>query len=116
MYQKIIFLQNKRIIRLFLMFVSVVFVCACSHFDRKTIEFRDINPLKAEMVDLNEILAPDFMTLKGNNLVISSSRSTPTMLFTYSTPSLAFNSVFGSKGQGPEEIQLRTVRMQQERI
>jgi len=58
------------------------------------------------MVDLKEIMFPDFMTLKGNHLVISSSQSSPTTLFAYSTPSLVFSSDFGTKGQGPGEIQL----------
>ena len=77
-----------------------------SNFERRTNEFQNIKPLKAEMVEVNEIFSPDFMTLKGNNLVISSSRSKQTMLFVYSVPSLVFKSDFGSKGKGPWEIQL----------
>ncbi len=63
-------------------------------------------PLKAEMIALNEIMSPDFMTLKGNHLVISSSLSKPTQVFTYATPSLEFLSDFGMKGNGAEEIQM----------
>ena len=98
-------LQSKRPIRLFSVVVCVVlFLDSCSDVNVKIIEFEEIKPLKAEMVDFNEIAYPDFITLKGNNLVISSSRSTPSMLFVYSTPSLEFKSEFGTKGQGPEEI------------
>ena len=77
---------------------------SCSSFIKKRSEFREIKSLKAEMVDLIEILSPDFMTLKGDHLVMSSSKSNPTMLFAYLVPSLIFKSDFGTKGRGPREI------------
>jgi len=86
--------------------IVCVILCSCSNSNVKIIEFDNIRPLKAELVDLNEILSPDFLTLKGGNLVISSSQSRPSMLFVYSTPSLEFMSDFGIKGRGPGEIQL----------
>ena len=102
-YSLIKSLPSKR--RLLIMAIcGALFLSSCSNFERKTSEFWDIIHLKAEMVAVNEIFSPDFMTLKGNNLVISSSRSSPTMLFTYSVPSLVFKSDFGTKGQGPGEI------------
>jgi len=94
---------SKYLIRLFL---TILVLNSCSNSDIKTIKFREIKPLKVELVDLNEIMAPDFMTLKGSNLIISSSRSKPSMLFVYSTPALEFLSDFGIKGRGPGEIQL----------
>jgi len=51
-------------------------------------------------------MAPDFMTLKGDKLIISSSRSKPSMLYVYSIPLLEFISDFGVQGRGPNEIQL----------
>jgi hypothetical protein len=85
----------------------ILFLNSCTNnFERKSSEFKEIIPLKAEMVDFKEIVSPDFLTLKGDNLVISSSRSQPNELFVYSIPSLKFNSDFGTKGQGPDEITL----------
>jgi len=89
-------------------FISILILStlnSCSNSERKSSKFREEKLLKAEIVDLKEIISPDFMTLKGNNLVISSSKNNTT-LFTYVTPSLAFASNFGTKGQGPGEIQL----------
>ena len=103
--QKIIIWQNKYPNGLFLTIVCVLLIInSCSNFDRKTDEFREILHLKADIIDINEIIVPDFMTLKGNNLVISSSRSTPNMLYAYSTPLLEFKVDFGTQGQGPGEI------------
>ena len=82
-----------------------VFLNSCSNFEGKISEFQEIKPLKAEMVDLSEIISPEFMTLKGNHLIISSSQSDPT-LFVYSTPSLIFTHDFGIKGGGPVDIKL----------
>jgi hypothetical protein len=90
---------------LLLAFVMAFLLESCSNFDKKQSEFREIKHLKAEMVNLKEIISPDFMTLKGNCLVISSSKSNPS-LFAYSTPPLEFMSEFGIKGGGPEEIKL----------
>ncbi|MDR0427812.1 MAG: TolB-like 6-bladed beta-propeller domain-containing protein [Dysgonamonadaceae bacterium] len=97
---------GKHLIPLFLLTVVVSFLLSsCSSFDKKRSEFGEIKHLKSEMVDLREIISPDFMTLKGNCLVISSSKSNPTV-FVYSTPSLEFMSNFGTKGGGPGEIKL----------
>jgi len=105
---KIASMAFRLINRLFSFSICIALILtSCSHsVERKKSEFIETKPLKAEMVSLHEIISPDFMTLKGNNLIISSSRSKPTMLFAYSTPSLEFKADFGTKGQGPEEIKL----------
>ena len=55
-------------------------------YSRSNHNKQEIKRLKAEMVSINEIFSPDFMTLKDNHLFISSSLSKPTMLFAYSVP------------------------------
>jgi len=95
--------MNKKIVLSMVVCIMLI-LNSCSNPEKKTSEFKEITHLKAEMVNLNEILSPDFMTLKENNLVISSSLSKPAMLFAYSTPSLMFKSDFGNNGHGPNEI------------
>jgi hypothetical protein len=84
---------------------AIFFLLSCtSHANRKIVFDRE-KLLVAEQIRVDEIFSPDFVTLKKNCLIIASSRS-DTMLYAYSLPSLACLNRTGTKGQGPDEIQL----------
>lgn len=59
--------------------------------------------LTADMVKLNEIINPEFMSICGEHFAISCSVTDP-MIYLYSTPSLEFENSFVRKGRGPNEI------------
>ena len=65
--------------------------------------FPETKTLIAEHIYINEILRPEFLTIKGNHLIVSSSQTDPT-LYVYSLPSLTFLNAGVHKGRGPHEI------------
>jgi hypothetical protein len=83
---------------------SVLLLISCNnhHIDTHSIEPIE---LKSKKVMIEEIISPDFLTLKNNKLIIASSKG-DSMLHVYSLPDLEYDFSFGRKGKGPEEIQL----------
>ena len=81
-------------------FTYLLFLNSCSN---NKIVFPETIEIKAELIYINEIIYPEFLTMKGNHLVIASSRTEP-MIYTYSLPSLSFLKASVNKGRGPGEI------------
>jgi hypothetical protein len=86
---------------------TVFFFLSCTYTDHtnRKIIFEEEKLLVAERILINEIFSPDFVTKKENFFIIASSRS-DTMLYAYALPSLGCPNRTGTKGQGPDEIQL----------
>lgn len=76
---------------------------SCTNINRN-IDFNETNKLVAEKIFIDKIFFPDFITKKGNHLIIASSKS-DTMLYSYALPSLDYLYETGRKGQGPDDIQ-----------
>lgn len=79
--------------------------CASQSVEMPFPAFEQKAALKGEMLECKEIIAPDFIALKGKSMFVASSRS-DTMLWRYELPDLLLQSGWGTKGQGKDEIGL----------
>jgi hypothetical protein len=86
----------------FFVYWSLLFLINCSNNDISSPEKKE---LKSDKKLLEEIISPEFLTIAGNKLIISSSQS-DNMLYVYSLPDFKYLYSTGRKGSGPEEIQL----------
>jgi len=76
---------------------------SCSQVLRNNESFDEHDTLYAKKEQVREIISPNFITKKGDFLIVASSNSNP-MLYMYSLPSLELVSTTGNKGRGPNEI------------
>ncbi len=87
--------------------ITIAIIClfnACSMKEaHEKIKFSEGKTLFATKIPTNALLAPDFVTTKGDHFIVSSS-STDTVLYVYSTPELNIEHKTGTKGKGPGEI------------
>ena len=93
-------MKQRRFIILYFIYLLCLSSCTCSN---SRIVFPETREIKAELVYIAEIIKPDFLTMKGNYLIISSSETDP-MIYTYSLPFLTFSKASVNKGRGPGEI------------
>lgn len=85
-------------------FVAVICLVGCgSPSGNIKIEFGEDIPLTVEVVPLEQIIVPDFLTYKQGMLVAVSSR-TDTVFHTYNTPRLDHRYSDILKGRGPNEV------------
>ena len=83
-------------------FAYLLFLSSCSCSNNKIV-FPETIEIQAELIYINEVIKPDFLTMKGNHLVVASSETDP-MIYTYSLPSLSFLKASVNRGRGPGEI------------
>lgn len=67
--------------------------------------FGEIKTLVGDTLSFNEIIAPDFLMLKGQSMFVVSSKS-DTMLWQYALPEMTLLGSGGIKGQGKDEFAL----------
>lgn len=83
---------------------SFLLLLACSTESKDKLLFERTIDVEANTVPLTEILSPDFLTIAGGYLYLSSSK-TKEMLYAYRLPELSFAWSGGRKGQGSGEFQ-----------
>lgn len=76
---------------------------SCSKSKEYTISFDDEKLLVSDTILLKEIMHPSFMSIKNQNLIISSNKS-DTMIFFYSLPNVEYTHKMGIKGNGPDDM------------
>lgn len=85
--------------------ISILFFISCRHSYEK--EINDIETLfiQVDTIHIKKVFSPTFMEVKKDFLVITSYGSGE-MIHVYKLPELKYLNSFGSKGQGPDEIQV----------
>ena len=86
-----------------ILFIIIFLSCVNSCSNNKGLKFPETREIKAELIKINEIFNPNFLTMKGSYLLVASAEANP-MIYTYSLPSLTFLKASVNKGRGPGEI------------
>jgi hypothetical protein len=83
----------------------VIFVLSCKPETYKPIEFPVTENLKAELILVNEILQPTFVTFHKAGFFFVANYNTEEKVHVYTLPDLKHYTSFGQKGQGPDDFQ-----------